>query len=935
MNNENDENDLEAIPSFFTKIKTSIFNEENNNKNNYIQNISNKTRNSKNIININKSLDELSNSNINSENNKNKKNNIILYRTLDNKMNYDIYEEIIILSKKYISKSCDKVKRPRNIFEDNIPFKKNISRKNSACNLTQKINTSNKKNKNNKKVHFSHKKIKSFEMKENIEIKATTHIRKISSTSEKIIMDENDTNIDSVLNLNIENNIQNLIYQIELNKIKNANVSKYIKNNQLDSIEEVYEEEYDQKTKSKNNNNCRIKEINLKCDNVNSQKNLSPYFSNEQKQLNNNTDNSPGLSTKYSTGKYTNNIFDIPSEEENNTNYMENNEIDCENEYQYKTITDIEHDSVNNLSIPIKPNENDNSISFMNTSDINKLFNSPSKKGFNNIDYNNYVNNNIKYNNINNNSAINKRNKSFEDLIIKFPRINNIFKHNNNSVLINRNNNICNNNTYVKKRVKRPSKFKPQNSKNIINLKKLNMSKTNTNKIKEIKLSLNKNKHKQIILFFDDIQKIKKIDKELFKFDNNTLESINLLKEKIYTKIFKVLLTNVKPILIDSFTNCEEIENIRKNGNKDKISIINKTNNYTIDNDNNNVSTVIMTLDKYTQSSDNNIIRTDHKEINQFNMIETNNLNSHSRNRGRNMIEHNNSLPYKNTSLVNLSSGFNSYEIKQGGSNVKKNTKETKEKKIEFNILNNIQINNDDNQNKNNINFLNFINKINGENKLYISIESYEEFIKDIIIQTQNILDELLIDNNHGLISNIPYNKNNLELDNLLLELEKNIKFLKYNYLSILVQKHYSKTREEKINVINNYNIPNKREIFYIFYQNMLNIFKEKIKLEDINYKKNYIDKIIQILNNYKTISKIEIKDAKNIYKEENKISPEILESKWDANYNGKNVKGQNNILKILENNNIINKKIVITTSVMIPLLYGINYLIDFYNNYK
>ena len=39
---------------------------------------------------------------------------------------------------------------------------------------------------------------------------------------------------------------------------------------------------------------------------------------------------------------------------------------------------------------------------------------------------------------------------------------------------------------------------------------------------------------------------------------------------------------------------------------------------------------------------------------------------------------------------------------------------------------------------------------------------------------------------------------------------------------------------------------------------------------------------------------------------------------------------------KILEAyNGLINKKIVITTSVMIPLLYGINYLIDFYNNYK
>jgi hypothetical protein len=250
------------------------------------------------------------------------------------------------------------------------------------------------------------KKISSLEIKGNTEIIATTKVRKISNISENALNDKKNTNINSVLNLSIENNIQNLVYQIELMRMKNEN--KLIKNIQLDSIEEVLEDENDLKTKSKNNTD---RNKGIFCDNnfISGMK-YNSSFSNEKEMKSNNNNNmainTTGISTKFGTGKYTNNIFDIPSDEENNINYIENNDMENEKENQNKTITDYEHDTDCYILNPIKPNENDNSVSFMNVSDINKLFFSPSKKGINDIDYNNLVINNKKYNNT---SILNKK----------------------------------------------------------------------------------------------------------------------------------------------------------------------------------------------------------------------------------------------------------------------------------------------------------------------------------------------------------------------------------------------------------------------------------------------------------------------------------------------------------------------------------------------
>ena len=311
--------------------------------------------------------------------------------------------------------------------------------------------------------------------------------------------------------------------------------------------------------------------------------------------------------------------------------------------------------------------------------------------------------------------------------------------------------------------------------------------------------------------------------------------------------------------------------------------------------------------------------------------MEKNNENIHSRNRSRNKIDQNNSLFHKKSSLLNLSNGYNSYEINKGNSSQSKD----KENKInKFNIINNIHISSDKQNQKDN-NYLTFASNNLEEKKFYISIESYEEFIKKIINQTQNLMNELLSDNNSKLIINNQNNNDDSELDKLLLDLEKQIKTLKYNYLCVLIQKHFSKTREEKLKVIRNFNIQNKREVFYDFCQNMFNKIKENIILNNIN-KKKYISKILQILKNYKTINKFDIKYTKKIYKAENKITQEILDARFKVinNINSKK-ETEKSILKTLKDKNIINKKVVVTTTVIIPILYGLNYLLYFYNNYK
>ena len=714
MNNEN------VIENKVWFSDNNIFKENIFPKNNYIEkkiiksrNIAGGSGNDENNYKKNKTSDDKLN----------KRNNKFIFRKADNIIEHNSknisYEEITILPKKYKSLSWGKINRPKTL-KLLIPLKILKLKNKSACKHKKVPNLNVQNNsKNSLYNNLSPKKISFFEMKGNMEIIKKSEIRKISNCSGDNNFEKNNTNINSVLNSNIENNIKNLIYQVESTRMKTEN--KFTKNNQLDSIvEEINEEENYIKTKSKNKSDKVI------CDNSFSGKKYNTYLSYDIELKNNIAINSTGISSKFSTGKLTNNIFDIPSDDDNNINYIEKNNIENEKENENKTFTDYEHDTENTFLNSIKPIENDNSISFINEN--NKIFLSPLKKGLNDIDYNNLVINNM-YNY--NNSALNKKNNnSFDEMIIKIPRNNN-FERKNTIDLKNRDyigNNK--NTTYIKKRIKKSDKFTSHIPKNLNN-QKGNFS----NKIKEIKLSFKKNIKENI--FLNDNQKLQKINKDFFLFDNINLKSLIFQKEKIYTKTMIVPTTNINSILIDnSYISIEEIEQIRKNNIKDDFSYLDKKK-LSVDKNYLNSSTIITTLD-----SENKIKNGCNNDINNFNLLINNNNNIHSRNKSRNKIERKNNLPHKKSSKINLSNEYNSYEINKGNSFSNKNVKENENK---IDTLNKIHLSNYNEQDKK---YDNFENQYSKENKFYVSIESYEEFIQNFINQTQKIMNELLSNNN-------------------------------------------------------------------------------------------------------------------------------------------------------------------------------------------
>ena len=309
MNNEN------VIENKVCFSDNNIFKENIFPKNNYIEkkiiksrNIKNNSGNNENNYKKNKTSDDKIN----------KRNNKFIFRTAGNIMEHNpknkSNEEITILPKKYISFSCGKKNRPKTL-QFLIPLKILKLKNKSACKLKKVPNLNVQKNsKNFLYNNLSPKKISSFEMKGNMEIINTSEIIKISNCSGDNDFEKINTNINSVLNSNIENNIQNLIYQVESTRMKTE--TKFMKNNQLDSIvEEINEEENDIKRKSKNNCDKVI------CDNSFSGKKYNSYFSYDIDIKNNMAINSTGISSKFSTGKLTNNIFDIPSDDDNNINY--------------------------------------------------------------------------------------------------------------------------------------------------------------------------------------------------------------------------------------------------------------------------------------------------------------------------------------------------------------------------------------------------------------------------------------------------------------------------------------------------------------------------------------------------------------------------------------------------------------------------------------
>ena len=928
---ENSENSLNNTKEINVSENEYIYQKENIN---IKINIGNENNNSIFIFNKNEENDKKTNSD-NSSSSSLAKQNQHKFKSLSydkkSKLNKDI--------------SFEKIKTPKK------------TRK-GLINIYKKMDINNN-NDSNKDIIFC-------EENENTKIITNAKVRKLSISSENnnnlnyINKDYSPTRIDYVLNLKINNNFDNAINEIKLMSekyiYKNACNKKEIKdlllkNNNLiennfqyqhhnfnrvslDSIEELYEEENNSKTKSKKTNSelnsYFISEKNNSpnsCKSINKFKINTPNSNTNYSNLKNMFNSTTCLSNKYNLHK--NNIFDISSDESENRNYDNNklinyidNSIEEQNNYENNIF-------LRPLDTFINYNEYENTNSFMNESDINKLFSSPNKKLINIIDNNNsYITNNnyVLYNRKINNSAIHNR---FNKYILNDETN---FNDSNNSIFRKGiNNKDFYNKTYIKK-----SLSKDMNSFNKINnLKKL-ISPENLNKYYSTTFNnvINNNKTKsnidciQILIktFIKDKFIIKKNENIEF---NESIDIINNIKNENGIKCFNINTPYIKRSLNN--LNTLSIGNVDKkrknliilNSENSKINS-NKKEEYndislstTADKKNNNISNGRINDSKIKNKNKNLNLQ---KNINKCKIdnLKTKNIgeiprikniyfdNSKSRNR---LNKNNFSFLNKSQSLTNLENNSNP---------------ENKINKQLFNSLDKNYLSIEENtiNNENNIN--------NKNNKLYISKESYEELIKELLTKTNDIKNKFFTDiNDSKSDNNLIYNDKTVdniyikEIDNNIIEFEEKLKLLKNNYLCLLIKKHFLKKKSDKEKIIKEINIINKRELFNKEYLKVINNIKEKINVGN-NMKNIYLDKVINILEKYKNISKYDIKYTKKIFLEKNGISPDDLDIKTN---NKKQNINNNKFFEGLFSNNLNTKKIITSTTVIIPFLYGISYL--------
>ena len=960
--------------------------------------------------------------------------------------------------KKFKSSSCGPNKnKNQNISIENEKKHKKI--RNSANKLSNKVNINNLN-----KINYSNNKIVPFDENENTKIITYANVRKLSISSDNSIINNNlqnnnknkdnkysGTRIDYVLNLKINKNNEKMINEIKflsekyiyknrdkkkelkdyLNKNNNNNI--VYNNNQyqhlnflnyvcLDSIEELYDEENDSKTRSKINSHKSNSELNSlllsekkinpanSWNNVNKNNkinNSNSYISNIKNNLINNT---TCLSSKYNLGK--NNIFDISSDEEelnvqnkNNIN-QDINYIDNDNNRGFNF--DEEKNNYDNLdsNILLRPLDNyinytefENTNSFINDSDINKLFSSPNKKIISFIDNTTSMNNNnnMVYTKKINNSAINKTiNRHIlndeNDFNFNNNSINNIFLIDKKEV----NNKQYYNKTYIKKSISR-DKF--TNSK--LDLKNL-ISPANLNKYYSSSfintIHINNNK-KNIKIFYNDNITCKSLLKNNNIYElsyNDSIKNINIIKSKKYIKSFIVQNLYINKIKLESDIDCiEDIENKRifinsnsKILNNDVFKSMSKENTYkngkdeyidntlstTVEKKNNTINNYYNSFSNKNNSEDNilkELIINDSKNKNKSNKIYKNKNSNSNKDINKKVLNlkfreiphvnpfklddnvHNNTINYinkkgqnikKNNNVNTPETKINKYELKKkshNSSDYKNNEQNISFSSLEEDeLLINIQKTSINNKSNNN-DFLKNTSikdnsKKNNNKKLYISIKSYEDLIQELISHTNNLKNNIDNKNYNNLNiiksfifkDNIMENNNIEEINNYLLTFEQNVQLLKNQYLCLLVKKHFLKNKFEKIKLIKDINIKNKRELFKNSYSNLIKNIQERLKYDNNDIKILYFNKIINILERYKSITKYDIKYTKKIYVEENELSPYNLDIKTDS----KNQTKINNIFGGLFVNDSKIKKIITSTTIILPILYGINYLMSLYN---
>ena len=801
-------------------------------------------------------------------------------------------EEIPIYFPKSNSKSANKI--------ISIPIKLNYTKKNeNVKNLFQ--NDTTKENVNNDYTRI----VCTTEIKE-LSISSTDSSKnKNNNFDYNEVIDPKMTNLSYIYNLDIKNDIQNLIDEISLfsqtenmqsnkNDINNNNEEesknidiKYQNKKNLVSIQELEDEE--------DENDEKDSKFNKKLNMTEKNKNTPIIFSSNFSQA--------FIHTKkfsYSPSINQNNIIDIDNDynnsEEKNDSFINNNIIIKPIDTFISYNNEITSDDING-----------NVNSFFNESDINKFFISPSKKD--KKQYKDHIYHTLNKlrtcdNKFNNNSSSSKK---------KLP-----------------------NSTYIKKTIKKTDYQKNNDLSKLISPENLNKYYTynfnNNFEITDFNILNKINKYKN---FYKDDIKITKFD--LFKNLNicvNKNNDIDYIEEQKLKNITKDNDKREKDSFFKEYNDCNNsLEKIAANQSNlfltTTLNTSNLLNNFKEDTNFNKFSS---SKEKEGKNCIND--KDYNKKVSDFVINDKNKNIKNKYNKNIKNIEFKNSIFFSEIQDVEKNSDNKNFEnnkklFEKLGSSIEKikqiENSSVIDKKL-FNINREREDANEVKKSEQN----NICNKkekifdglkINNKNEnikinnLHIfSIESYENFIKDLLNKTFETISKIKKENINPR-KNLIKNK---DIGKYISSFENKLNLFRNYYLCFFVKKHYLPTKEEKLQLRTEFDIAFQRNTLFNNYISLI-----KITNENDDKLRNMI-KIYKIIEKYGKINKNIIKQAKKIYKTEGELSPYSIKF---INENEKNTKkkeiGYNNINK----NNLDIKKAITVSSIVIPMLYLIEFL--------
>ena len=184
---------------------------------------------------------------------------------------------------------------------------------------------------------------------------------------------------------------------------------------------------------------------------------------------------------------------------------------------------------------------------------------------------------------------------------------------------------------------------------------------------------------------------------------------------------------------------------------------------------------------------------------------------------------------------------------------------------------------------------------------------------------------------------NLPEKKSITKYDNTInrymKDLEDKINIMKKGYIQALIEKHFEKDENKKMEIILKANIPKKRNEVKKTFKELMELLKNEF---DVQNQKYYYLIILNILNKYKNINEDEIRKMMKLYKQKRnknniKNNDKNKINKYKYNYDNNNDNDNDN--EWISNKQNSKKGFIVKVfTFLIPLAYIIKYC---YANYK